>query len=354
MAKEPKKSGIPPFRDNTVIHTIADVRRPFFETSLINTVDDFSNGIPTKNLVDLIRAGAFDSIDTAIPWVELHDQIIEGNVSAELVRGLTESADAVSALTARAVKDATGVEPVLTFDSQNSQVRKFINEQVGGLITSITKDSRQSVKDIILDSRFKQTAMHEVAGRIKKVIGLRPDQTRSLIKMKDAWKEEGKPQSLINKLFGKARDKKLAQRADMIGRTEMMSAVNGGHEVGWQQAADAGYFDPDKASVIWVVINDGPRLCPTCNSMEAVPRPFKGKWKVRMLDHKARPTGVIKQIRIPSMSHPNCRCTMTLELGDEAVPNLAQDPLRVGLDPSVIPEGSRGRPRRFQDTWPRG
>lgn len=348
MAKKPKKSGIPPFRDNTVIHTIADARRPFFETSLINTIDGFSQGIPTSDLVDLIRQGAFDSLDTAIPWRDLHDQIIEGNVSAELVRGLTESADAVSAITARAVKGATGVEPVLTFDSQNAEVRRFINEQVGGLITSITKDSRQSVKDIIFNSRLKQTAMHEVARDIKKVIGLRPDQTKSLIKMKDAWKEQGLKKSVRDKLFGKARDKKLAQRANMIGRTEMMSAVNGGHEVGWQQAADQGFFDPNTAQVLWVVINDGPRLCPTCNSMEAVPRPFKGKWKVRMLDHNARPTGIIKHIKIPSQSHPNCRCTMTLELGDDPVRESVQDPLRVAIDPTLLPPGSRGSPRRFK------
>jgi len=348
MAKKPKKSGIPPFRDSTVIHTIADARRPFFETSLINTIDGFSQGIPTSNLVDLIRQGAFDSLDTAIPWVELHEQIIQGNVRSELVRGLTESADAVSAVTARAVKDATGVEPVLTFDGQNKLVEKFINEQVGGLITSITKDSRQSVKDIIFNSRIKQTAMHEVANEIKAVIGLRPDQTKSLLKMKDSWKENGIKKEVRDKLFAKARDTKLAQRANMIGRTEMMAAVNGGHEVGWQQAADEGYFDPDKAQVLWVVINDGPRLCPTCNSMEAVPRPFKGKWKVRMLDHKARPTGVIKHIKIPSQSHPNCRCTMTLELGDDAVPNNRQQAGRVRRDPLAFPPGSRGDPRRFK------
>ena len=347
MAKEPKKSGIPPFRDSTVIHTIADVRRPFFETSLINTINGFSGGIPTKNLVDLIRAGAFDSIDTAIPWVELHNQIIEGNVSAELVRGLTESADAVSAVTARAVKNATGVEPVLTFDGQNAQVEKFINEQVGGLITSITKDSRQNIKDIIFNSRIKQTSMTEVARDIKAVIGLRPDQNKSLMKMKDAWKDQGLLKEVRDKLYKKARDTKLGQRANMIGRTEMMTAVNGGHEVGWQQAADGGYFNPDTAKVLWVVINDGARLCPTCNSMEAVPRPFKGKWKVRMLDHKARPTGVIKQISIPSQSHPNCRCTMTLELGDDAVPNNRQDAGRVRRNPLAFPPGSRGDPRRF-------
>lgn len=317
MAKKPKKSGIPPFRDTTVIHTIADVRSPFFEVSLINTIEGFSQDIPTKNLVDLIRAGAFDAIDTAIPWAELQEQLIQGNVTAELVRGLTQSADAVSAITARAVKQATGVEPILTFDSQNAQVRKFINEQVGELVTSITKHSRQSVKDIILESRFQQTAMHEVAGRIKKVIGLRPDQTRSLNNMAKRWKSEGKKQSEINKLFDKASKKKLAQRANMIGRTEMMHAVNGGHSVGWEQAAAEGYFDPDKASVIWVVINDGPRLCPTCNSMEGIPRPFKGKWVVRMLDHKARPTGRVKSIRIPNKAHPNCRCTMTLQIDDQ-------------------------------------
>lgn len=333
MADKPKKSGIPPFRSNTIIHDIGDIRRPFFETSFINTIEGFSDGIPTRNLVDLIRQGAFDSLDTAIPWRELHEEIINGNVSAELVRGLTESADAVSAQTARAVRSATGTTPILTFDSQNANVRRFINEQVGELVTSITKDSRANIKNIIFDARLEQTTATRVANRIKQTIGLRPDQEKSVGRLVKMWNEAGKTLKQIDKLEKAARKKKLNQRAGMVARTEMMTAVNGGHEVGWQQAADAGFFDPDKASVIWVVINDGPRLCPTCNSMEGVPRPFKGKWVVRMLDHKARPTGKVKSVRIPSKSHPNCRCTMTLEIDDEFQEGFrSQAPRRVRED----------------------
>lgn len=317
MAKKPKKSGIPPFRSNTVIHDIGDKRRPLFEVSLINTINDFSEDIPTEVLVDLIRQGAFDALDTAIPWHELQEQLIQGNVSHELIKGLTESADAVSAITARAVRNATGVEPILTFDSQNAEVRRFINEQIGELVTGITQDSRASIKETILDARLQQTTVATVAKEIKGSIGLRPDQNRSLLNMKRKWKAQGLKKDKRDELYGEARKLKLAQRANMIARTEMMTAVNGGHMVGWNQAAAAGYFDPNRASVIWVVINDGPRLCPTCNSMEAVPRPFKGKWVVRMLDHKARPTGKIKSVRIPSKTHPNCRCTMTLEIEDQ-------------------------------------
>ena len=307
MAKPPKDA-------TSVLHSIADVKQPLFEASIVKTINGFTGDIPTKQITDLLKRGAFSSVEMAIDWQDLHDRVVRGEITEEYVRTLTQSADALSASTARLIKELTGVEPVLTFDGQSPYVQKYINENIGNLVTNITENSRASIRQTLQDARLKETTIAEVAREIKQVVGLRPDQQKSLSKYKDLLRAQGVKGSELKALTDKFAKKKLAERANLISRTESMAAVNGGHRVAWEQAAGEGYFDQGKTNVVWIAAAEDGRLCPTCESMDRIPRPFNGTWKVRMLDHKGRYTGRTKEVKDPNQTHPNCRCTFILEL----------------------------------------
>jgi hypothetical protein len=307
MAKPPKDA-------TSVLHAIADVKQPIFEASIVRTIEGFTGDLPTKQITDLLKRGAFSAVELAIDWQDLHDRVIRGEISEEYLSTLTQAGDRLSASTAKLVKDLTGVEPILTFDGENPYVQRFINEAVGNLVTNITENSRASIRQTLQDARVKETTIAEVAREIKQVVGLRPDQQRSLSKYKEKLKAEGVKGQAFRDLTEKFSKKKLAERANLIARTETMTAVNGGHRVGWEQAAGEGYFDQTKANVVWIAAAEDGRLCPTCESMDRIPRPFTGTWKVRMLDHKGNYTGRTKEVRDPNETHPNCRCTFILEL----------------------------------------
>jgi hypothetical protein len=313
MAKPPK-SGYPKNTATTVLHRIADVKQPIFEASIVSTLNGFTDGLDTEVIRRLLNQGAFSAVDTAIPWQELHERLAEGEVAEEYVRTLSQATDALAAETARLVKGVTGVEPVLTFDATNPNVQRFINEKVGALVTNITENSRASVRQAVMSARQREATVAEVARDVKRAVGLRPDQQKSVEKYAENLRQQGIKGKRLRELVDEFAKKKLAERANMIARTEMMSATNGGHAVGWDQAADMGLFNKEEATVRWVAAAEDGRLCPTCESMNDIPRPYTGTWTVRMLDHKGRYTGRTKQVKMPNETHPNCRCTFVLDL----------------------------------------
>jgi hypothetical protein len=89
-------------------------------------------------------------------------------------------------------------------------------------------------------------------------------------------------------------DRKLRERAETIARTEVMTTLNYGQELAWDQAIGEGLIDPDDTLKVWVVTPDE-LLCPICEPMagEAV--------------------GIDEEFEVEGPpAHPNCRCTTGL------------------------------------------
>lgn len=81
-------------------------------------------------------------------------------------------------------------------------------------------------------------------------------------------------------------------RADVIARTEVMTAANEGQRQGWSQAVDNGLLAPD-AQVAWIASDDA---CPECAALDGTTRDVNGEY-----DDPDAGDG-------PPL-HPNCRCT---------------------------------------------
>lgn len=81
-------------------------------------------------------------------------------------------------------------------------------------------------------------------------------------------------------------------RADMIARTEVMTAANEGQREGWDQAVEAGLL-PDDSKVEWIATSG---CCDDCDELDGETRDIDGEY-----DDADAGDG-------PPL-HPNCRCT---------------------------------------------
>jgi hypothetical protein len=86
-----------------------------------------------------------------------------------------------------------------------------------------------------------------------------------------------------------------ADRADLIARTEVMTAANEGQRQAWDQATEAGLLTGDEQAV-WIATEDA---CPECEALDGETRSLDGEYPDDGGDG-------------PPL-HPNCRCTEGLQ-----------------------------------------
>jgi hypothetical protein len=79
-------------------------------------------------------------------------------------------------------------------------------------------------------------------------------------------------------------------RADLIARTEVMTAVNEGQRQSWDQAVDEGWL-ADDAERVWIATIGA---CPLCDDLDGTRAPLGGVYD--------------GDVSGPPL-HPNCRCT---------------------------------------------
>ena len=114
-------------------------------------------------------------------------------------------------------------------------------------------------------------------------------------------------------------------RARTIARTEIIRAAEEGRQQSWEQAANKGLIDKNKATKTW---SASPMdVCQICSKLQGKTVPLMGKFS----------TG-IGEVKTPP-AHPNCRCTMRLNTGKQSPrsrgSNSPGDPFR--LEPTSGP-----------------
>lgn len=119
---------------------------------------------------------------------------------------------------ARRFRDSIGLSP--------SQQRAMENYR-----RSLETGDRDALRRALRDSRFDASALRAASG------------------------EELAPRQ-IDRMVGRYRDRLLAQRAEVIARTEALRAVHEGSQEMFQQAIDSGNLDPKNLVRVWNTASD--------------------------------------------------------------------------------------------------
>jgi type IV pilus biogenesis protein CpaD/CtpE len=299
--------------DYVTIHRVADRKAPLFRQAFFDSFGKFSQNIDAETMESLIKMGAFDALNVAIPWEELRRLLREG-FDPPTVQAIVDSADKSSNIVRRTIEDALGVKVSLSFDSTSSRVRSYLQSEIGTLITEMTKESQAVVRRMILDAQINETSASRLIRDLKRNIGLRSDQYRALSNYtNNLRKNTDLKASRVTELSNQYRDRLLGQRASLIADTESMVAANFGFQEGYNQAADQGLIDRNRTTKEWVVTPDD-RLCPTCAPMSGNTIPLNSSWIVTIYQENSLgtvPKGQ-KIVNIPNRIHPRCRCAMKI------------------------------------------
>lgn len=169
-------------------------------------------------------------------------------------------------------------------------------EQAGATdIRGIEEETRQAVRDIVALARRSGWHPHQFAPLVRDTVGLTSRQAKAVVNLYTGQAGE----------IGEQRAAKLAdayarrlqtQRAKTIARTETLKAANLGRIASFEQAANNGLFDRDRAQLEWIATMDS-RTCSVCAG----------------LNGDRVPVGSTFDGQLPPR-HPQCRCTVRLVL----------------------------------------
>lgn len=181
----------------------------------------------------------------------------------------------------------------VAFNLQDKGAESFLEQYLPTLITRETNETRDAIRNIVLNGF--QTAVHpyQQAEQIQQIIGMNGPQAESyakyLLSGPTATQAQAYAQNLIQK------------RAVLIARTETLRAANTGQVDMWVEASNQGLLQTQNTVETWIVTPDD-RLCQYCNAMDGATAPVKGDFD----------GGGFGPLGNPPL-HPDCRCTLGLD-----------------------------------------
>lgn len=307
--------------------------------AFLQAVDAALKLIDGPELVRLIEAGDQRGIVLLVERL-----LAEGFVpsSARYVQAMLAAATAAG---------ASGMVGTAALQRLSPRVLEFIRREGGSRITGIGLDAIRSVRGILELGVREGIGAPAIGRRIRDSIGLLPSHGEALARFateQERMVELGEMRvATAERNVETYRKRLLAYRADMIARTEAMTAAHGGLVEGWKANIEAGLLGND-VLMEWVVTEDD-RACARCVPMdgqrvrvmggvfvatvEGFPDGMKewgtspgsrakrkggikpgtkgGDWREDELDGKVRELKKPLRVSHPPL-HPNCRCTLVL------------------------------------------
>lgn len=268
------------------------------QVGLLTGIRKFKARVEPHKVFEAWKSGNYQNVLEQIPWTKLHDDLTPEILDSHRAAMQSIADFAIPSLPAPTKES-------LRFDTENSRISKWINTRSADLVMNIDQTSRQSIQQAVSQSFNRALTPRQVADTIKGSIGLLPQHERAVGKFRDSMLAKGKTLDQATSMAGSYAERLLDWRAMTIARTETKQAINRGQLVIWQDASSQGLLGRG-AQKVWVV--DG-RPCETCEPMDGVAVGLDEPWVI--VDEYGS-----RAVMVPTDSHPNCMCDMTLEIGD--------------------------------------
>ena len=252
------------------------------QDAFLAAVQDHVNRINITALIEALDAG---DIETAINIASINQAVLYP-VDAAITSAFIESGQSIAA-------SAPAYAASFGFDGRATEAAEWAQSHVGGLITQVSDDQRTAIRTVISENisngvNTRKSAL-EIAGRIGAgnrrqggLIGLNGPQIQAVRNARDDLVNlderyftrelrdkrfdplvkrairDGKPLSQVDveRVVGRYADKQLAYRANMIARTESITALREGRRQGIEQAIAQGVMDPTAIVREWSATMD--------------------------------------------------------------------------------------------------
>lgn len=252
------------------------------------SIADIAKHANVRKMVAALKAGDVTAAIEAMHIDESAFTEFEEAFREVFIRAGNDTADAIPPF-----DDEAGNPVRIRFSGRHPLAERFLSDHSGQLITDVTVDTRQAVRETMTKAlalgKNPTTIVAETVGRVNRVsgrreggvLGLTTQQARAVGRASDEL-SSGDPAALSDYLARKLRDKRydksisaalkagnpvpdtvktralssyrnrlLAHRAKIIGRTEVMTALNKGRDQAYEQAVADGKLKAENITKKW-------------------------------------------------------------------------------------------------------
>jgi len=274
------------------LHRIMDRAEPKIRRAFLEAIAKTQSAVVLADVVRALDANDFATATAAVPWDTVGKRIL----NTKLMKILRDVFDEAGTVSARLVGDE------FDFSVTDPRSLEVIRAKGGELIREISDTTLANVRGGLSSMIESGVNTQDAAQMIRSQIGLTERMGKAVTRHYDNLIEQGLTRRQA--LQGAAtKSHELRQmRALMIARTEAAKAAHEGQAQSWEQAADQGVIDRDKARRVWVTTPDehSDHDPPSC-------------WDLDGQEVRLNEAFVIsnKSIMRPPL-HPNCRCSVAL------------------------------------------
>jgi hypothetical protein len=269
------------------LHAIADSANPEIVKAFLASVMKVRNGFNRRRFERLLEMYDFDRVLKETNWELIAATELQPEIASTL-RDVLESAARFTPLP---------IQAEIAWDILDPKALDWIRNEAGTLITNITKETLQAVRETITRGFQEGKGTAATADTLRDIIGMNSRQAATYEKYAADLAERGISATRQTSLLETYQRKLIKDRANLISRTETIKAANEGWRQGIQKAVDDNLLDPNVWEIGWIVTQDD-RRCERCQSMRGKRRPINGAYIEGEYAGTSGPPG-----------HPACRCS---------------------------------------------
>jgi hypothetical protein len=194
----------------------------------------------------------------------------------------------------------------VSFDLEPVEALEWARRRAAELVVEVDHSTREGIRAVIVEGLRDGKGTDDVAQRIRRSIGLHSSWALAVDRFYKRLIDEGIPPTKAEAQTAKYRERLISRRAEMIARTELLTATSQAHQAQWHKMARLGVFDGEPVREWTTARLDRPSkqgkvVCPIC-------RPLNGV-RVAGLDSTFA-SGKYRVVAPPI--HVACRCRLVL------------------------------------------
>lgn len=175
------------------------------------------------------------------------------------------------------------------------RTQAWLQHEIGSQIRDISQTTLRTVQQVLREGVQAGHHPRQLARSVREVIGLTPQQQRSLEVLKGRLQGMGLPETQIQRQVQRATETALSRRALTVARTEALSLSNRAAYENLLQSTEAGFVDASRIRRHWLLTSGACALC------------------IELANTYSEGVGLYQpfgDVMTPPL-HPNCRCSTT-------------------------------------------
>lgn len=240
--------------ETAILRQLERKLRPQARRELQKTIERFQDQLSIKAIAEAFENGGPNAVEALIDFDDLNEKTRSNMTpvyAAGVALGIKRLAPSFRKSLRGALPKLRGVNIPIRTDT--ASIRRFTQQGVGSLITSIDPTNRRAIRQISLQAVQRGDAPRDAAKLIRRSVGLRPDQVKSIDKFKAKLKEQGVTGARQDKLVDNFSRRKIRERSTLIANTEMSKVISQSQLAMADQMAEQGLVQRDQLFKQWIV-----------------------------------------------------------------------------------------------------